>query len=72
MIRIYTYMVKSNDSDMEFLKDKYPLMSEAFEQHKEFVISHLKPFKRITLFLMLWDFDKGREVLEQLISISER
>lgn len=69
MIRIYTFTVRENGYDYEFIRKRLPLLQKLYEENKLLLINQLKPKKRIVLFVMLWDIDKGKEILECIDSI---
>lgn len=70
MIRLYTYTVKEKDPDDGFIRKEYSRLQEQFEEHTAFIIGRLKPLKRVILFAMLWDLDRGKEILEKIDEIA--
>lgn len=63
MIRVYTYTVKENDPNDTFIKEQYELFQSESQKYLRYILTNLKPFKRIILLAMLWDLEKGKEVV---------
>lgn len=63
MIRVYTYTVKENDSDDAFIREQYELFQSEAQKYLHYILPNLKPFKRMILLAMLWDLEKGKEVV---------
>lgn len=63
MIRVYTYTVKENDPNDIFIKEQYELFQSESQKYLRYILTNLKPFKRMILIAMLWDLEKGKEVV---------
>ena len=63
MIRVYTYTVKENDPNDTFIKEQYELFQSESQKYLRYILTNLKPFKRMILIAMLWDLEKGKEVV---------
>mgnify|MGYP006364027557 FL=1 len=63
MIRVYTYTVKENDPNDTFIKEQYELFQSESQKYLCYILTNLKPFKRMILLAMLWDLEKGKEVV---------
>lgn len=63
MIRVYTYTVKENDPDDAFIREQYTLFQSEAQKYLCYILPNLKPFKRMILLAMLWDLEKGKEVV---------
>ncbi|MDO4292591.1 MAG: glycosyltransferase [Eubacteriales bacterium] len=66
MIRIYTYTVKGVDPEDGFIKERMPMFCRLYEENPAFILERLKPLKRVILFIMLWDIEKGKEAVKKL------
>lgn len=66
MVRIYTFMVSTDDYMEEFYRERYELLINVYKKNYEFIISRLKYKKSAILFLILWNFDKCRNVIKKL------
>lgn len=69
MIRLYTFTVRENDQNDEFIRKEYTRFQKQYEENAAFIIARLKPLKRIILFAMLWDLDKAKEILKKIDAI---
>lgn len=67
MTRIFSYMVKAEDYNDNFFRQKYNLLAQVYTKYKEYIISKLELEKCIILFLILWDIDRARDVLKVLL-----
>ena len=63
MIRVYSYTVKENDPNDTFIKEQYELFQSESQKYLCYILTNLKPFKRMILLAMLWDLEKGKEVV---------
>lgn len=70
IIRMYTFTVREDDQDDGFIRKEYPRFRKQYEENAAFIIDRLKPLKRIILTAMLWDLDKGKEILKTIDAIS--
>jgi len=69
MIRLYTFTIRENDQNDEFIRKEYTRFQKQYEENAAFIIGRLKPLKRIILFAMLWDLDKAKEILKKIDAI---
>jgi len=66
MVRIYWFMVLEKDKDVDYFRDHLSLFQEALERHRNYIIDNLDPIMRIVLYAILWDLNKGREIVNTL------
>lgn len=71
MIRVYTYTVKENDPNDTFIKEQYELFRSESQKYLRYILTNLKPFKRIILLAMLWDLEKGKKVVRMYGELHE-
>ncbi len=67
MVRIYTFMVMADDYEEKFYRERYELLVNAYKKNKEFIIKRLNYKKSAILFLILWDFNKCRKVIKEIV-----
>ena len=64
MIRNYKFPVLANEPDLSFLEEHLGLLEEAYKAHREYIYGMLPHMSKIILHAMLWDLEKGREVVK--------
>ncbi len=52
-----------SDSDNVFVMEQYELFQSEAQKYLRYILPNLKQFKRMILLAMLWDLEKGKEVV---------
>ena len=63
--------MKENDPNDTFIKEQYELFRSESQKYLRYILTNLKPFKRIILLAMLWDLEKGKKVVRMYGELHE-
>lgn len=67
MVRLYTYTAKEGDGDIGYVIAHVPMLMRLYEEFSDLIINRLNPLKRVILFIMLWNAERGLGIVPKLI-----